>query len=192
MPRTAALIALGAFALHQLRYAIASGGHPGELLAAQGHGYLSDALPVLAAFAVACFAAGMLRALTGHEPGKLTSSRNRTLGFAIALFAVFAFQESMEGILSAGHASGLAAVFAGGGWLAVPLALMVGAVCALLERRMVGIERQVAIVVRARRARRLRPSARAARPRPVVLAPALSPLASGVACRPPPLFALAA
>ncbi len=190
VPRTAALLALGALALHQLRYLVATGGHPGETLATQGHGYMSGALPVLAAFVVAALSAGLLRALAGHEPGAPSRLHRRTFGLAVTLFAVFAVQESLEGLLAAGHTTGLGAVLAAGGWTALPLALVVGAACALTERRLVSLERRVAIAVRAGRTPRLRPRRRDPRPLAVVLGPSVSPLAFGTASRPPPALPL--
>jgi hypothetical protein len=78
-------------------------------------------------------------------------------------------------------------LLAHGGILALPLSLAIGALCALLDRRLHEIERIVAAIGPARQ-RRPRPQpvagrATAAHPR------VLPPLAFGLARRPPPLAA---
>lgn len=190
-PRTAALIALGAMAVHQLRYRLADGSRTGQVLAEQGHAYLTGALPILAAFVLSALAASLLPALAGRIPGSPASFRARAIGFALSLFCVFAAQESLEGLFSAGHPSGIAAVLSGGGWLAVPLAILVGCMCALAERRLVGLERRVASAARKRRSSRHAPPRSSRKPRAVFLHPSASPLAFGIASRPPPALPLA-
>lgn len=190
LSRSAALIALGALAVHQLRYQLAYGGSAHAELARQGHGYLTQALPMLIGVGIAALAAGLIRAALRPRrdaaPGRRLAARAGLFGLAI--FAAFAIQESAEGLLFAGHASGAAAVFAGGGWLALPLALVFGTVAAALDG---GLERLEALVCRAppqtplpRAPRRQgRPAAAA------TLSLVLSPLAFGLARRPPPLRA---
>ncbi len=189
VPRTAALVALGALAVHQLRYLAAYGGGAGHELSRQGHGYLTQALPVVVALAVAALAACVLRAALSGAEADGPSARRRALPYAIAIAVVFASQETIEGALFTGHAGGLAAVFAGGGWLALPLALLCGWACALLDR---GVQRLERIAGRACAPRTQRP-----RPDRVVgrslraaarLSPA-TPLAFGLARRPPPALA---
>ena len=60
--------------------------------------------------------------------------------------------------MATGHPAGLAALFAGGGWIAVPLALAIGTLAALLVRALEGVERAIA-VIHAERPRRSRPPA---------------------------------
>lgn len=145
IPRSSALIALAALGLHQLRYLIAYGGSSHEELARQGHGYLFGALPVLIGFAVAALAAGLLRAAVTSSPAPaLTSTRARAVIYALAVLVVFAVQETTEGALVAGHATGLAAPFSAGGWLALPLALLFGGLCALLDGGLALVEYSVA------------------------------------------------
>jgi hypothetical protein len=50
------------------------------------------------------------------------------------LIALYCLQESVEGLLERGHPAGLAGVFGGGGWLAIPLAIVIGLVIALALR----------------------------------------------------------
>jgi hypothetical protein len=182
--RLAAILALGAFALHQLRYLIAFGGSSSAELARQGHGYMADALPILGVFALSALLGTLLRGRYGARMVR-ASLLQRAWIFALGLLAIFVTQESLEGMIAAGHPGGIAAVLASGGWLAIPLALALGAVAAVLARALEGIE--VAIAARHRthvlpRAPRVRGSARMGRS----LARPLSPLAFGLARRPPP------
>lgn len=182
--RLAAILALGAFALHQLRYLVAFGGSSSAELARQGHGYMADALPVLAVFALSALLATLIRGRYGARLVRASLPRRASI-FALALFAIFVGQESLEGLIAAGHPGGLAAVLASGGWLAIPLALALGAVAALLSRALEGIEVAIARRHDARvlpRAPRVRGRARAGRG----AALALTPLAFGLARRPPP------
>ena len=185
LPRTAALVALGALAVHQLRYLASYGGDSGHRLAEQGHGYLSDALPIVAGFALAALAACVLRgAVSGMRD---EGAAAKALPYALAIMAVFASQEVLEGAFSRGHAAGLAAVSAHGGWLAAPLALLCGWVCSKLDR---GVRRLERIAARAREERPLlgRPEATVGTPRLLLARPLVAaPLAFGVARRPPPV-----
>jgi hypothetical protein len=187
--RSAALIALAALAVHQLRYLLAYGAGTQEALAAQGHGYLLHAVPVLIGFGVAAIAAGLLRAAlrSGSSPA-LATPRLRALVYAASILAVFVVQESAEGLLSAGHASGLAAVFAAGGWLALPLAVLFAGLCAVLDGGIAMLEAIVAArAPRSIRQRAPRCSLPGASRRPARLTSL--PLAFGLARRPPPLGA---
>ena len=187
LPRAAALVALGELAVHQLRYLLAYGGNSGRELAAQGHSYLDSALPVLCVLALAVLAGGVLRAALDAGPGSPSCSIRRGAAFfAVAIAAVFAAQELIEGALAAGHPGGPAAVLAHGGLVALPLSILLGAACAVLYRGFVrlGVLLAAALSVRARLPRAPR-RARAAGP-VFLLAPAASPLAFGLARRPPP------
>ena len=188
IPRSAGLIVLAALAVHQLRYLLAYGAGTHESLAAQGHAYLLHALPVLAGFAIAAIAAGLLRAAITGAPGAaaLKSRQARMAGYALAILAVFSIQESLEGALFAGHASGAEAVLGAGGWLALPLAALLGAVCALLDSALARLEILVAAPARGSRRRAPRRSGVARRARSAARATRL--LAFGFARRPPPLL----
>jgi len=184
IPRTGALVSLGALAVHQLRYLAAYGGDAGHQLADQGHGYLPAALPVVAGFALAALAACVLRGAVARMPDRTQSPG--PLPFALAIMSVFSLQEVMEGAFSAGHAAGFAAVFTHGGWLAVPLAVVVGWICSVLDR---GGRRLEHIAAAARESRRVpsRPEATVGTPRHVLARPRIAaPLAFGIARRPPP------
>jgi hypothetical protein len=50
---------------------------------------------------------------------------------AAGLIAMYAGQELLEGALSSGHPDGVAGVFGAGGWVALPLAVVLGGVVAL-------------------------------------------------------------
>src|SRR4051812_49338437 len=131
--RLAALLAVGAFALHQLRYLIAFGGSSSTELAQQGHGYMSDLLAPLAVLVVAATLATLIRGTEGASAAPVSLGR-RAVVFAGALLAIFAGQELLEGLIASGHPAGSAAVFAQGGWIAAPLAVAVGALLALVAR----------------------------------------------------------
>ena len=184
--RFAAILALGAFALHQLRYLLAYGGSSSTELAHQGHGYMAGAVPVLVVFGVSALIATLVRGGKGAELARASFAR-RVTTFALALLTIYAIQESTEGLLAAGHPGGIAALLANGGWLALPLAAAIGALSAVLVR---ALERaEVAIYGRRvrrplrRRAPRVRGAARPAVPTKL----AAAPLAFGLARRPPPL-----
>jgi len=53
---------------------------------------------------------------------------------SVALLAIYVSQETVEGLLSAGHPGGVAAVFGHGGLVAVPIALAIGGLIALAQR----------------------------------------------------------
>ena len=182
--RLGSLLAFSAFGLHQLRYELAHGGDSGRMLASEGHGYLAGALPFLAALAVAALLATVLCARLG-APLSRRSPVARALIYSLAILAVYCSQELLEGALAAGHPTGLDAVAASAGWVALPLALALGAATALV---VVALELVEAVLAPpSRDHRRLLPpkihgTARAQR-RP---AASLSPLAFGLARRPPP------
>jgi hypothetical protein len=182
--RLGSLLAFSAFGLHQLRYELAHGGDSGRRLAAEGHDYLAGALPFLAALVVAALLATVLCARLG-SPLAQRSPVARALIYALAILAVYCSQELLEGALAAGHPAGLDAVAGSAGWVALPLAALLGAATALV---IVALELVEAVLVSdSRGRRRLRPprvhgSAR----EPSRRAGALSPLAFGLARRPPP------
>jgi hypothetical protein len=181
--RLASILALGAFALHQLRYLIAFGGSSSEELARQGHGYLADASPVLGVLALSAVLATLIRGGLGAGLVRTPLWRRASI-FAGALLSIYLAQESLEGLLAAGHPAGLACVVAEGGWLAIPLVLVLGGLAALVAGALEGVE--VAIAVR-RRSEPRRPRA-VIRPRGTraCSTPRLTPLAFGLARRPPP------
>jgi hypothetical protein len=132
--RTVALIAGGAFAVHQVRYLVAYGHDSTHRLAAQGHAYLPPLLmlaAVVLALGATAFAARAARALPAGprmpRPG-LARTWRMASGWLVGLYCL---QESVEGLFEAGHPAGFAGVFGGGGWLAIPAALALGFLIAL-------------------------------------------------------------
>jgi hypothetical protein len=193
--RAGALIAVGALGVHDLRYLLAYHGHAGQQLALQGHAYLRFATPVIAGLlvlAAAAFAGRLLRAYAGHDrggqPGALPSVPRMWALASALLVCVYSTQEWMEGLLSAGHPGGVAALFGHGGWLALPLALVIGFVIALVLR---GAAAAIAVAASRGRARLVSPSP-ARLPsgvaRSVWSAPPQGALACRLAPRAPPAF----
>ena len=178
--RLASVLAVGAFALHQLRYLIAFGGSS----ATEGHRYMSDLLPPLAVLVLAAVLATLIRGTEGASPSRAPLAR-RIAVFAAALLAIFVGQELLEGLM-AGHATGPAIVLANGGWIALPLAVAIGALGALLVRLLEGVERAIAVIhlEGPPRARAPAVSGRALPARGLSLT--FAPLAFGLARRPPP------
>jgi hypothetical protein len=181
----AAILAVGAFALHQLRYLIAFGGSASaEMAQHHGHGYMTDLLPALAVLVLAGALTTLIRGTEGASPSR-GSLVGRTAFFACALFIVYACQESFEGILSAGQPAGIADV-ANGSWIALPLSLVIGALAALLARALERVEHVIGLTHADRS--RVRPPAVRGRAFPARTPRlAAAPLAFGLARRPPPL-----
>jgi hypothetical protein len=178
--RLASILAVGAFGLHQLRYLIAFGGSS----VAEGHRYMSDLLPPIAVLVLAAVLATLIRGTEGATPERTPLGR-RIAVFAGALLAIFVGQELLEGLI-AGHSAGPAAVLSGGGWIALPLAVAIGTLAALLARVLEGVERAIA-VIHAERPLRARAPAVRGRALPARGISLLSaPLAFGLARRPPP------
>jgi hypothetical protein len=179
--RLAAILALGAFTLHQLRYLIASVAPS----AAEGHRYMGDLLPPLSVLVLAAILATLLRGTEGASPARAPLAR-RVAVFAGALLAIYVSQELLEGLMAAGHSANLVGLLAHGGWVALPLALAIGALAALLAHLLEGVERVIA-VIHAERPLRSRAPAIRGRALPGFGISLLSaPLAFGLARRPPP------
>jgi hypothetical protein len=188
LPATAAL-AVGAFALHQARYLAGYGEASGDALAAHGHGYLTLLAPLVALLA-ALGAAQVVVAVARAEPGLTPPRRARRfasvwLVATLALLATYAGQELLEGALAPGHPTGMAALLAGEGWWAFPLAAAIGlAIAALLRAATAAVE---AAGRRRRPARRHWPLPAAPPPSSVHL-PALPVAGRHLAGRAPPLL----
>src|SRR5262249_42630343 len=122
--RTAALVATGWWAVHQLRYLLPYGAGSGDALHQTAHPHLRPArlgpvAPLPGMALVLVFARMVVRA-TAAPAGR--SARTQRLivlwpACAGAIALLYAAQETTEGVLAAGHPTGLAAVFGGGGWL---------------------------------------------------------------------------
>jgi hypothetical protein len=116
--------------VHQLRYWLTYGSQASNELSGTGHAYLGEAVPwivMLTAAGVATFAAR-------RRPGAQRPFAERWLGSAVLLLALFALQETLEGLFASGHPGGFSAVFGHGGWWAIPVALVVAFLLALLLR----------------------------------------------------------
>jgi hypothetical protein len=136
-PRAAALLAGGAYGVHQLRYVLGYGDHSHAELADQGHAYMTLLAPVLAVALVALaadFGARVVRARMGDGPPPSLRLGHEWALATGCLLVAYAAQELVEGALVAGHPAGAAAVVGHGGWVAVPLAAAIGLALALLAR----------------------------------------------------------
>jgi hypothetical protein len=122
----AALMGAGSFAVHQLRFALS----PAHDASSRVHGYLAPlglALVGLLLLALAAALARVARGMVDEAP----RFRRMWTGTSASLIAVYCVQESIEGLLAHGDS---AAVFARGGWVALPLAVAMGLAIALVMR----------------------------------------------------------
>ncbi len=138
--RGAALMPAAALLVHQLRYELAFGADAPRALATQGHAYLSSLTPwivLLAALALGASLGGLVQRWA-RAGGGAGARRRAGVGAWLlasgALVAIFSGQELLEGAFAGGHAAGVAAVLGGGGWWALPSALLVGGLLALALR----------------------------------------------------------
>jgi hypothetical protein len=133
--RLAALLAAGALAVHELRYALAFGEHAGREASAQGHAYLTVLMPVVVLAALFAAAQALLRFAGGPASGDRRRRFTRLwLGCTLALAAAYCGQELLEGWVAAGHPAGVAGVLDHGGWIALACAPVVGGLVALALR----------------------------------------------------------
>lgn len=179
--RLAAVLLPAALLLHQGAYASSA---PAE---AGGHGYLELAIPLLVALAASLALAALLGPMLLSGPGGRDgrSARLSPLAFSAALLAIFAGQEVVEALLLAGGPAALAAALASASLL-LPLALLLGLFCSAAVELLGWAGMRLAELVAPRRRRRTR-ERRGHRPRlgrPATIP--LSPLAFGLARRPPP------
>jgi hypothetical protein len=186
--RATGVLLLGALVLHELRYGLAYGAGADEALARHGHAYLEQLLPALVALSGALIAGALVGPLTGRiGDGRMGHGpmRRATL-YAGLLLAVFSAQELTEAWLAAGHPDGIAALLGHGGWIAVPLSLVLGAIAAVATRGLERVERRIA-AARPPRPRRWGTAPRASAVPDTAARPlAIRALAFGLARRPPP------
>ena len=133
----AVTVPAAAFAVHQLRYLLAYGGHAGAELTDTGHSYLHSVVPWIVAsvgLSVGGFLWALGRVLAGRRsaPARTGSFVGLWLVCALCLVAIFCTQELLEGLLATGHPGGFAGIFGYGGWWAIPAAGGVGLVLATL------------------------------------------------------------
>jgi hypothetical protein len=185
-----ALLPPAAFAVHQLRYMLAFGPRAGLELARTGHSYMHSLVPWLIAL-IALTIGGFLSALgrafarRTSAPGYAISLAGMWLACSAALIAIFACQELLEGLFATGHPAGLAGVFGWGGWWAIPAALSIGLVLAVLFHGARWVLREVAERGTAV-PRRRHPARRSLRPSLLLIGPRLAPVAGGWSDRGPP------
>jgi len=177
--RLAAILAVAAFALHQLRYLLL----PGAELAERGHGYTVDLLAPIAVLVLAGALATLIRGTEGVTPTRVPLGRRIAL-FTAVLLGIYAGQESIEALF-AGHPASLLALL-GEGWVQLPLAVAIGGITALLARALEVVERVIAIVLAVVPVRVRPPAVRGRALRAHGLRLTSSPLAFGLAIRPPP------
>lgn len=184
---TWALLGAALLAVHEGRYLLGYGGHAQEALARQGHAYLSFAAPLVAISVAAVLAWALVRATGGSAVSPTGARPPSTIRVAVAcgvaVLALYAGQETLEGTLSSGHPRGLAGLLGAGGWTAVPLSALAGAVLAL-ALRIVGEEPTLGVAFEVGLPRRTPLPAWAPSPEPPVQRRA--PLARSGAERAPP------
>jgi hypothetical protein len=154
----------------------------------QGHGYLEQLLPALIAAACAALLVGLLAPVLRSRATQRRGGPARSwIAFSLALLVVFCIQELVEGALAPGHPSGLDGLLAGGGWSAAPASLLIGLALVPLARFFDRVE--VALAAPALRDALPRAPRSSAAPSGTTAfrAPLPSPLAFGIARRPPPL-----
>lgn len=190
--RAGALLLAGVLALHQLRYLLSYGAQAHEQLGAQGHAYLAALVsPVLLLLALAIlhFGAVLRRAWCGASSTTGADAPPPTVrrlwsGASAFLLVAYAAQEGLEGVLATGHPAGWQGVFGHGGWVALPLALVLGLLVALLLR---GAAAAVARLVRVRPPGRPRRAPSAVRAAYRAALPAPDPVSRFLTGRGPPL-----
>lgn len=187
--RTVAIVGLGAFAAHQLCFLIGLVSR-GGLVDVDGRAFLGHVPTMLAVLAVALIAGRLWAAYTGasrrDEEAPSRSVLGRSLTYGVAILSVYLAQELLESALFSSHTEDLAGILADGGWFAILIAFGLGPICILLDRGIGQLEARVARVPH--RGDRARGAAPATWSLITFLgAPStLSPLALGIARRPPP------
>ena len=140
-PFYGALLSAGVLAVHQLRYLLAFGDDVDAALGASGHGYLTFAQPGIGVCLTFAIAAVLRRVASGRSSESSIDRRKLVVLFGVALLIAYAGQELIEGELAAGHTTGLAGIFGGGGWIAVPLAGVIGELLAFAVKIVVAVSR---------------------------------------------------
>lgn len=186
----AALLPPAALAVHQLRYLAAYGNGTGAELQHTGHSYLHSVVPWIVLL-LALAAGGFLRSLGRAMSGRTSLARYTTsfawlwLACAVCLIAIFACQETLEGLFATGHPGGLAGVFGYGGWWSIPAALCVGLVLAACLHGARWVLEEVTRRLGGRRAAWAPPRLAVTRVRAAAVLPAV-PLVGGWSDRGPP------
>lgn len=178
--RASLLTALGAVGVHQGRYLIA----PPEHVHSAAHDYLVWLVPLLALLGFGMLAEFALR--IARRRSEQTGLPAPVVIFTFALFllvSIYLVQESAESLLT--HGALPAEVFAGGGLIALPLAVLAAALLTFLLKGASAVLRRIA----AARPVASRGHVRSAHPVSAELAPRRAELALGLAPRGPPIAA---
>lgn len=122
--RVAAALLPAALVLHEGAYALGGGALTGT------HGYLERGAPVIVALVLSLLLAALLGPLLGARPGG-GSDRHAPIALAGSLLAIFFAQELSESLVLGGGMAALTAALAIV-WLALPFALVFGALAAQL------------------------------------------------------------
>lgn len=138
------LLPAGAFVVHQLRYSLAYGPQAGTQLSNQGHAYLGSLVPWLVLATAGAFGAKLARIAVTRRARRVPPFVAMWATSALALVAIYAGQEALEGTFAQGHPGGFAGVFGHGGWWSLPIAALVAFAIALLVRAGAELEHAVA------------------------------------------------
>jgi hypothetical protein len=137
--RAGAMLAAGSLAVHELRFLAGYGGEN----SVGGHGYLAWAAPLLALLIAAACGAWLAR--VGRSGASAPRRFGVTwIGAAGSLLATYVLQETVEGLTSTGHPG----LTAHGGWIAVPAALLVGGLVALMLAGVQAADRAAAVAAK--------------------------------------------
>jgi hypothetical protein len=122
--RMAALMGAGAYGVHQLRFVLT----PANRASAHAHAYLAPVGTVVVGLLLLALAAALARIARGRVD---EAPRLRRLwpGTSASLLAVYCVQESIERLIAHGESP-----LARGGWVAIPLAVVIGLAVALIAR----------------------------------------------------------
>ena len=175
--RLAGALLPAAVILHEAAYAVVGRGAESST----AHGYLAYAIPIGVAAAVALIAAGLLLPVLRCEQRGVPDGR-APLALAAALVGIFFAQEGVEALVLGGGGAAVAAALTVA-WLVLPMALTLG----LLATRLIALLDSAvrALII----SDRFHPSGAARSPRAPLASVSptrLSPLAFGLASRPPP------
>lgn len=181
--RLIATLIPGSLLLHESVFAISGGGMRAS------HNYLELLLPIATAVAASAAFAALLVPLLRRGASDGEAGPGAPLALAAALIGIFVLQESVEALLLGGGSAAFAADLAAA-WLLLPTALLLGATAATLIH---SLERGSTLILRL--AAGSRPRRRRAPGRKVPVGSeshrtTISPLAFGLARRPPPRLAL--
>lgn len=152
----AALMAAAALGLHQARYLVGAGGG-GHL--SPGHSYFTLLIPLIGALCTLGLALFVRRVSQRTASPRRTSLLHAWWVASAGLLAIYAGQESLESLLSSWPGGIADAVLGNGGWIALPLAVLFGALVAFVLRGA-----QAIVSLAARRPRPLRPARNRLRP----------------------------